>query len=69
MADITEKLLEEVKEYLESGIVEELADIGEVMHAILDFTGISLEKFQRVRMEKLQVRGGFKKKILLRGSI
>ncbi len=63
---LNEKLLEEVREYLESGTVEELADIGEVMHAILDFKGIPLEEFQRVRMEKLQERGGFKKKLLLK---
>ena len=30
---LNQKLLEEVNEYLESGLVEELADIGEVMHA------------------------------------
>jgi Uncharacterized conserved protein len=63
---LNEKLLEEVQEYLESGTVEELADIGEVMHAILDFKGIPLEEFQRIRMEKLQGRGGFKKKLLLK---
>ena len=59
------KLLEEVHEYLESGAVEELADIGEVMHAILAYKNISLEQFQRVRLEKLEVRGGFEKRLLL----
>ncbi|WP_312692526.1 nucleoside triphosphate pyrophosphohydrolase [Caproiciproducens sp.] len=63
---LNEKLLEEVQEYLESGTVEEMADIDEIMHAILGFKGIPLEEFQRVRMEKLQERGGFKKKILLK---
>jgi len=63
---LNKKLQEEVTEYLESGTVEELADIGEVMHAILDYKGILLEEFQRVRIEKLRERGGFKKKILLK---
>lgn len=63
------KLQEEVTEYLESGTVEELADIGEVMHAILDYKGIPLAEFQRVRNEKLQERGGFKKRILLKEVI
>lgn len=63
---LNKKLLEEVNEYLESGAVEELADIGEVMHAILDYKGVTLKEFQRVRNEKLQERGGFKKKILLK---
>lgn len=63
---LNKKLQEEVAEYLESGTVEELADIGEVMHAILDYKGIPLEEFHRVRIEKLQKRGGFRKKLLLK---
>jgi len=38
---LNEKLLEEVKEYLESGSVEELADISDVIHAILEYKRIS----------------------------
>lgn len=60
------KLLEEVNEYLESGSVEELADIGEVMHAILAFKGVSIEEYQKVRMEKREKRGGFEDKMLLK---
>jgi len=62
---LNEKLLEEVNEFFASGSVEELADIGEVMHAIMDYKGISLEEFQRIRLEKLEKRGGFKDKIML----
>ena len=62
---LNEKLLEEVNEFFESGTVEELADIGEVMHAIMATKGITLEEFQRVRLEKLEKRGGFKDKVLL----
>lgn len=66
---LNKKLLEEVNEYLESGTVEELADIGEVMHAILESMGVTLEQFQHVRLEKLAARGGFSKKILLKEVI
>lgn len=66
---LNKKLMEEVQEYLESGTVEELADIGEVMHAIMDLKGIALEEFQRVRLEKLEQRGGFKERILLKEVI
>lgn len=59
------KLLEEVNEYLESGSIEELADIGEVIHAILSFKGVGIEEYQKVRMEKRDKRGGFDDKILL----
>ena len=62
---LNQKLLEEVNEFFESGSVEELADIGEVMHAIMAYKGISIEEFQRVRLEKLEKRGGFKDKIML----
>ncbi len=63
------KLLEEVNEYFESGALEELADIGEVMHAILSYKKIPLEEFQRVRLEKLKARGGFEKRLLLKEVI
>lgn len=66
---LNEKLLEEVNEYLESGNVEELADISEVMYAILAFKGISVEEFQNIRIEKFNERGGFRNKILLKEVI
>ncbi len=62
---LNQKLLEEVNEFFGSGSVEELADIGEVMHAIIAYKGITLEEFQHVRLEKLEKRGGFKDRILL----
>lgn len=66
---LNEKLLEEVQEYLESGTVEELADIGEVMYAILAFKNVSIEEFRRVRLDKLNARGGFMDKIFLKEVI
>ena len=66
---LNEKLVEEAKEYIKTGDIEELADMGEVMHAILDYKNTSLEEFQKIRMEKLQARGGFKDRILLKEVI
>ena len=66
---LNHKLLEEVNEYLESGTVEELADIGEVMYAILAYKHIPQEEFQRVRLEKLATHGGFEKQLLLKEVI
>jgi predicted house-cleaning noncanonical NTP pyrophosphatase (MazG superfamily) len=63
------KLIEEMNEFLESDDVAELADIGEVMHSILEYKGVSVETFQRVRLEKLEKRGGFKKRLLLKEVI
>lgn len=63
------KLIEEMNEYLESDDVAELADMGEVMHAILEYKGVRVETFQRIRLEKLEKRGGFKKRLLLKEVI
>lgn len=59
------KMQEELNEYLESGEVEELADLEEVLRAILDVKGISYDEFQKIRNEKALKRGAFKKKIFL----
>lgn len=59
------KMQEELKEYLESGEVEELADLEEVLRAILDVKGVSYEEFEKIRNSKVEKRGAFKKKIFL----
>jgi predicted house-cleaning noncanonical NTP pyrophosphatase (MazG superfamily) len=66
---LKEKLVEEMNEFLESDDVAELADLGEVMHAILEYKGVRVETFQRIRLEKLEKRGGFKKRLLLKEVI
>ena len=66
---LNEKLQEELNEYLESGSVEELADMGEVMHAILAYKNVGIEEFQKIRLDKLEARGGFKDRILLKEVI
>lgn len=59
------KMQEELKEYLESGDVEELADLEEVLRAILDVKKVSYEEFENIRNTKDEKRGAFKKKIFL----
>ena len=59
------KMQEELNEYLASGEVEELADLEEVLRAILDVKGISYDEFEKIRNEKVLKRGAFKKKIFL----
>ena len=59
------KLQEELKEYLESGDVEELADLEEVLRAILDAKKVSYEEFERIRNTKVEKRGAFIEKIFL----
>jgi len=59
---------EELKEYLESGEVEELADLEEVLRAILDVKNVSYEEFENIRNTKVEKRGAFKEKIFLESA-
>jgi len=62
---LKEKLVEEVKEFIESDNEEELADILEVLNAIFDYKKIDKVKLEVIRIEKANKRGGFKNKIIL----
>lgn len=60
------KLDEELSEYQASKSLEELADLLEVMCAVVKARGWSWEQLEQVRQEKAVRRGGFEKKILLK---
>jgi predicted house-cleaning noncanonical NTP pyrophosphatase (MazG superfamily) len=60
---------EELQGYLDSESVEELADLVEVVYAILDEKKISLQEFELIRKQKVQERGAFMKKLLLKEVI
>ena len=62
---LNRKMQEELNEYLESGEIEELADLEEVLRAILDLKGVSYEEFEKIRNRKAEKRGAFQKKIFL----
>lgn len=59
------KLYEELEEYSDSGDIEELADLVEVVQAILDYKGITTEKFNKIRQDKNEKRGALKKGLIL----
>ena len=63
---LDQKLNEELAEYQESKSLEELADLLEVMRAVVKARGWTVEDLERVRAEKAAKRGGFEKKILLK---
>lgn len=65
LIELDKKLGEELAEYLESKSVEELADVLEVIYRISQLRGTSLEDFQKIRMDKVQKRGGFDKNLFL----
>lgn len=60
------KLTEELSEYQESHSLEELADLLEVLRAVVKARGWTWEELERVRQDKAAKRGGFEKKILLK---
>ncbi|MFA9398973.1 MAG: phosphoribosyl-ATP pyrophosphohydrolase [Clostridiaceae bacterium] len=59
------KLLEEVNEFIESDNPEEIADILEVIEAIILAKNLTLDEINEMKKYKKQERGGFDKKILL----
>lgn len=65
LIELNKKLLEEVKEYLESGEIEELADIEEVILAILNVKNLTKDNLEEIRQTKVKKRGAFNKKIYL----
>ncbi len=67
LVELNMKIQEELAEYLESGEIEELADLEEVLRAILDCKGVTYEEFEKIRLEKVDKRGAFKDKIYLEG--
>ena len=63
------KLGEELAEYMEDDSVEELADLVEVVYALLEFKGVALDEFEKIRVSKVENRGGFKNRLLLKEVI
>ena len=63
------KLNEELAEYQESKSLEELADLLEVMQAVVKARGWTLDQLEQVRQDKAKKRGGFDKKLLLKQVI
>ena len=63
---LDQKLNEELAEYQESKSLEELADLLEVMQAVVKARGWTLEDLEHLRADKAAKRGGFERKILLK---
>jgi predicted house-cleaning noncanonical NTP pyrophosphatase (MazG superfamily) len=62
---LRDKLLEEVNEFLASGDVGEIADIQEVLDAILEDLEFPKTKLEAVKVKKAKERGRFQKRIIL----
>lgn len=65
LAALNAKLDEELAEYKESGNIEELADLLEVIYAIAVAKSCPTMKLNTIRQEKASSHGRFNKKIML----
>jgi len=64
--ELFKKLAEETREFLEAKNLEELADILEVIEAIKKLP--EFRDVESIKNKKLAQRGGFEKKIILKGE-
>ncbi|TEB11971.1 nucleoside triphosphate pyrophosphohydrolase [Pelotomaculum propionicicum] len=62
---LDQKLSEELQEYLDSDSVNELADLVEVIHAILKYKRIEIPDFYDIQKKKAKERGAFNQRLLL----
>ena len=62
---LNKKLFEELDEYNESGEIEELADLLEVVQAILEYKEITTDEFNKIKENKNISKGRFKEGLLL----
>jgi predicted house-cleaning noncanonical NTP pyrophosphatase (MazG superfamily) len=63
--ELRRKLIEETQEFGESGTLEELADILEVIHALTALLGADVKTLEETRASKWRERGGFDEKVFL----
>ena len=62
---LKEKLLEEANEFVDSGDVNELVDVLEVLEALSNFMSVSADTLRELKLAKRATHGGFEKKIVL----
>ncbi len=68
LSELDRKLDEEVAEYQSDKSLEEMADVLEVLYALCEARGYSIEELQQVREDKRATRGGFRAKIYWEGN-
>ncbi|QOY35304.1 nucleoside triphosphate pyrophosphohydrolase [Anaerobacillus isosaccharinicus] len=69
ITELKKKSFEELEEYMSTttheDVLEELADVLEIIHALAICHGSSIEEVEKIRERKAKDRGGFQEKIFL----
>lgn len=69
VVELKKKILEEAKELNEGkdtkNLIEELADIQEIIDTILKEKSVKFAEFRKIQAQKRKKRGGFTKKLFL----
>ena len=68
LEELDRKLNEEIAEYQADKSLEEMADVLEVLFAICEARGHSVEELMEVREAKREKRGGFEERIFWSGN-
>lgn len=68
LSELDRKLNEEVSEYQADKSLEEMADVLEVLFAICEARGHSVDELMEVRDKKREKRGGFRDKVYWEGN-
>ncbi|WP_409304709.1 phosphoribosyl-ATP pyrophosphohydrolase [Peribacillus sp. SCS-155] len=62
---LMDKLIEELEEFKETPIEEELADILEVIDGLVTIFNLDMDKVKSIKESKKEERGGFERRIIL----
>ncbi len=69
ITELKKKSFEELEEYMNTtnkeDALEELADLLEILHALAEANGSSINEVEKIREKKADERGGFKDKVFL----
>jgi predicted house-cleaning noncanonical NTP pyrophosphatase (MazG superfamily) len=65
---LKEKLVEEAQEFSQEETLEEIADLLEVVDAIMAHKGFSEQELQEIKKLKAEKRGKFQRRIILEES-
>ena len=62
---LKEKFVEEVNEFIKAENSDELADVLEVIDAIIDYKKIDKNELKIIKEKKVEKRGAFKDRVIL----